>query len=368
MMKQYVKICMCLAYLAARFVNSQRCIFNDGYPGNCIPKFQCTSSVVRDVYGNSKYYEPYHCYDYNPFNDYINQILCCPTWQPPPVPPNTNNDVPPPTPVIPVPGQCGVEIKMLNDFLIGAEEAEITDHLWMALIRYTYNPRAVSDFHCAGSLINDRFVLTAASCVSVSTSLLVRLGEWDTRYDLDEQDGQTADPVQDIHVEERFMHQNYDRNSHENDIALLYLKQSVKDSRWIIPICLPTLEDLVNKNYNGESMAVAGWGEKEDGSRSFVKLKAELDVTSIDKCKTAYETQTTITDKQICAYNNRGQTNVCKGDGGSPLMYMHKMDSTHAYYFVAGVMSFGSKACKDRPGVFTRVDKYLPWIKLKMGA
>ncbi len=64
-----------------------------------------------------------------------------------------------------------------------------------------------------------------------------------------------------------------------------------------------------------------------------------------------------ISDAMLCAGNDK--TDACAGDSGGPLLWTESRRWT-----VGGVVSFGPSSCgNDAPGVYTRVDKYLSWIR-----
>jgi len=74
-------------------------------------------------------------------------------------------------------------------------------------------------------------------------------------------------------------------------------------------------------------------------------------------------------DSQICAGGEDGKDS-CKGDSGGPL-YMSRvnnrgqitLDGMQPYYLM-GLVSFGSRECgTGKPGIYTRVESFLPWIK-----
>lgn len=95
----------------------------------------------------------------------------------------------------------------------------------------------------------------------------VRLGEWDTTTTNDCDDSLVnekvcSDPVVDITVEEKIVHENYESNSknQHNDIALLRLSRTVKYTDFIKPICLPLDNKLRNSDLSGVELDVSGWG------------------------------------------------------------------------------------------------------------
>ena len=63
-----------------------------------------------------------------------------------------------------------------------------------------------------------------------------------------------------------------------------------------------------------------------------------------------------------------------QGDSGGPLYLARvepngepKLDGSEPWYLL-GLMSFGSRQCgAGKPGVYTRVESFLPWIKKKIG-
>lgn len=54
--------------------------------------------------------------------------------------------------------------------------------------------------------------------------------------------------------------------------------------------------------------------------------------------------------------------------GGPLVKYYIKGDEYIPYYYLAGIVSFGPRDCgsPDIPGVYTRVSKYVDWIKSKI--
>ena len=57
----------------------------------------------------------------------------------------------------------------------------------------------------------------------------------------------------------------------------------------------------------------------------------------------------------------------CSGDSGGPLVWREYSDDP---WYQIGLVSFGAVKCgtKDIPGVYTRVEAYLPWIESNLEA
>ncbi|KAH8354544.1 hypothetical protein KR084_000909, partial [Drosophila pseudotakahashii] len=277
----------------------------------------------------------------------------------------------PGTSLLPLAPNCG---ENFGDRVVGGKETGKREFPWMALIEYT-KPGNVKGHHCGGSLINNRYVLTAAHCVSAIPSdwqlTGVRLGEWDASTNPDCTTGKNGqrdcnEPYVDCPVVERIPHPQYPGNSRDqlNDIALLRLRDEVQYNDFISPVCLPTLVSQRNDIFLGRKVVVAGWGRTETNFTSNIKLKAELDPVSTEICNQRYASQRrTITTNQMCAGGEEG-VDSCRGDSGGPLM-LEDYSNGYANYYIAGVVSYGPTPCglKGWPGVYTRVAAYLDWIE-----
>ena len=53
---------------------------------------------------------------------------------------------------------------------------------------------------------------------------------------------------------------------------------------------------------------------------------------------------------------------ACSGDSGGPASYRTTLNSP---WYQLGIVSFGPRKCgqKDRPGVYTKIEAFLPWIE-----
>lgn len=221
------------------------------------------------------------------------------------------------------------------------------DWPWMAVF---FLKKDNTVWYCGGSLLNSRYVLTAAHCFTEpankdASSSYVRLGEFDIL-----REGETE--IQDYEIEEIISHPDYDRGTQRNDIAIVKLNQTVEYTQFVRPICLPNAEPQPD-----EDTIVAGWGRiEEKKDKSHLLLYVDIPVWDHDECVDAM-TQP-VHETNICAASKTGGKDSCKGDSGGPLMYQARSKRWEN----VGIVSWGNKCGEAYPGIYTSVLKYLQWI------
>uniref|UniRef100_U5EHU2 CLIP domain-containing serine protease n=1 Tax=Corethrella appendiculata TaxID=1370023 RepID=U5EHU2_9DIPT len=268
--------------------------------------------------------------------------------------------------LLPEPGECGV---FLKNRIVGGEITHISDYPWMARLYYNLG-QGKFGYRCGGSLINDRYVLTAAHCIKAIPAtwklIQVRLGDWDSESEHDCEDDDCSDPVVDVDVESVTVHNEYSPSSKAqyNDIALIRMRRAVRYTDWVKPVCLPVTATLKNKDVTGVKLFVAGWGKTEFSSGSRFKLHVGLVARSLAQCNSAYtRSGAVLKDTQLCAGGDKGKDS-CSGDSGGPLM-KEETSTGNPFYWIVGIVSFGPKNCgtENLPGVYTKVSKYVNWIE-----
>ncbi|XP_045762382.1 phenoloxidase-activating enzyme-like [Maniola jurtina] len=260
---------------------------------------------------------------------------------------------------------CGIEV-LAGNKILGGQDANIYQYPWLALIKSTKDP----GYRCGGSLISNRYVLTAAHCVYEPHSfqhLYVILGEYNTTnsgpdcVQLSKDEKQCTDGAVQIPIANYFVYPEHEALSRNHivqphDIALFRLAEMVDFTDFIRPICLPTL-DVSKSPKNQLKFFAAGWGAVNLTSiRSDIKQHVSLPFVSRKLCKSTY--YNTIWEHHICA-GNRSNEDTCKGDSGGPLMHLRNNIQE-----LVGITSFGLMQCgtQGKPSVYTKVYDYLGWI------
>lgn len=253
---------------------------------------------------------------------------------------------------------CALKSRTL---IVGGTKAHLKEFPHMAAVGY--NTSNGIGWFCGGTLISERFVLTAAHCTYSADwgkAAWVRLGEFNL---VATDDG--AEP-QDIRIIQTIRNPRYKRPLEYHDIALLRMERDVEFNAFIRPACLPySLPDIGVQNKG----VASGWGHvewaAERGSNEL--LKVTLKLVPQQTCNKTffeggldYKLASGIVDKwQLCAGEQGKDT--CQGDSGGPLAVFN-LDH-YCMYNVIGVTSLGRVCGSVTPGVYTRVYNYIPWIE-----
>ncbi|GJQ69477.1 hypothetical protein Trydic_g6584 [Trypoxylus dichotomus] len=230
--------------------------------------------------------------------------------------------------------------------IVGGRPTAVNKYPWIARLMYD------GHYHCGASLLTQDYVLTAAHCVR-------RLKRSKIRVVLGDHDLTTTNeaPAKMRAVSAVIRHRNFDANSYNHDIALLRLRKSVVFTKNIRPICLP--EKPLDPA--GKIGTVIGWGRTaEGGMLPGIVQEVQVPILTLSQCRAMKYRASKITTYMLCA--GRGAMDSCQGDSGGPLV-VHQGDK----YEIVGIVSWGVGCGRPGyPGVYTRVSKYLNWLKYNL--
>lgn len=245
--------------------------------------------------------------------------------------------------------QCDCGLRQFSSRIVGGTNASEGEWPWQASLQ-------VRGSHiCGGALISSQWVVSAAHCFY--DDRLYSPSVW-TVY-LGKLLLSRSSPTEEVaRVQHIHLHQYYDDESHDYDLALLKLDRpaSALLAGHARPACLPPPTHQLEP---GLLCWVTGWGAlREGGSASNVLQKVDVHLVSEEACVRSYGHL--VTPRMLCAGYRIGEKDACQGDSGGPLV----CQEPSGRWFLAGVVSWG-KGCgrPDYYGVYTRITRLTDWIQ-----
>ncbi|XP_053957034.1 lectizyme [Anastrepha ludens] len=214
--------------------------------------------------------------------------------------------------------------------------------------------------YCAGTIINEHWILTAAHCLTseeaVENSLIVA-----GCHDL--HGSNEGDCVQVRTIDHHVRHELYLGGINPYDIALIYTKRPLQFTQYVQPAQLPE-QDVLPEG----SGTLYGWGNI---SMTLVPnyphrlQEAEMPILDMELCERILAgSGLPLHETNLCTGPLNGGVSICTADSGGPLM-QPCCDGFEERYTVIGIVSWGKMPCgqQNAPSVFVRVSAFTNWIR-----
>merc|ERR1711990_47044 len=250
---------------------------------------------------------------------------------------------------------CGCAPVSSTNRIVGGKEGEPKGKLPYQVMFYPCTPQGLCGL-CGGTIVNKKFVVTAAHCWdSRFTNLRVIVGEHSICDGINE-------GGKGINVKKATMHPDYNKKTMDNDIAVLELADELTFTDKIKPACLPS---SATKDFSGTGSTISGWGgtigygprdprPKQPQQCGLKETMVKVLAGSDSKCSGVLGTSSS--KIKLCAWSK--DTDTCQGDSGGPLTVPE-----NGKYTLVGVVSYGWGCASSTPGIYARVQGFLPWIK-----
>lgn len=230
--------------------------------------------------------------------------------------------------------------------VVGGDDAEAYSAPWIVSLQWgTVRP----EHFCAGSIITENWILTAAHCAVAypdSGIATVVAGLHDLNV------FQGYEQIRQVDTSLIWMHEDWSGAVGPHDIGLILNTRPFEFNNIIGPIFLPSANEI----HSGQ-VTLFGWGSTSNTlypSYPNILQTVSKPIIPIATCLAQFA-GTPVHENNVCTGPLTGGISACSGDSGGPLTQDDEL---------VGIVSWGFIPCgqPNSPSFYVRVSAYIAWI------
>ncbi|EFC48667.1 chymotrypsin [Naegleria gruberi] len=245
--------------------------------------------------------------------------------------------------------------------IANGSKAATNEFPFMVSLQYQASSSSVPYHFCGGSIINKRYIMTAAHCmfddtnVKLTPSTIVVLAG--VNYNTISTSSLSGNYAKGSSIT---VHTSFSSKTLANDIAIIYLDRDLTIDGTTTRLAYIESGSVPIPTASSKIL-VAGWGYTDSTEvASENLLKVNIPIVSDTICNSYPLSLDMAKPRQICAGDGAGHDS-CSGDSGGPLFRV--VNSNTKDFAVVGLVSYGPDGCgtgyETNRGVYTNTTYYL---------